>query len=169
MEPRGPWHYDGEIDLGFGGALRMAATVLTRDPIFDWFAYGGTLTAEKNSLAIVPRDGLRQRFDAIIPDLKNSKAPQRLKIELDRDGFAAEEPIMTDKALDRIAFTLENRTGDEHTTGLWLSCPAGSSCTVLQDGNKVALMSTQNWDYPKCAELKVASQPGKIEIIRDPQ
>ena len=23
-EPRGPWHYDGEIDLGYGGALRMA-------------------------------------------------------------------------------------------------------------------------------------------------
>ena len=22
--PRGPWYYDGEIDLGFGGALRMA-------------------------------------------------------------------------------------------------------------------------------------------------
>ena len=27
--PRGPWRYDGEIDLGFGGALRMAATVVT--------------------------------------------------------------------------------------------------------------------------------------------
>src|SRR5439155_69312 len=35
-EPRGPWHYDGEIDLGFGGALRMAATIVTRDPIFGW-------------------------------------------------------------------------------------------------------------------------------------
>ncbi|MBN2569279.1 MAG: hypothetical protein JXB42_07590, partial [Deltaproteobacteria bacterium] len=23
--PRGPWHYDGEIDLGYGGALRTAA------------------------------------------------------------------------------------------------------------------------------------------------
>lgn len=169
MEPRGPWHYDGEIDLGFGGALRMAATVLTRDPIFDWFTYGGTLTDEKNSLAIVPRDGLRQRFDAIIPDLKNPMAPQRLKIELDRDGFAAEQPIMTDMALSRIAFTLENRTGDEHTTGLWLSWPAGSFCTVLQDGRKVALVATHDWDYPQRAELKVTSRPGKIEIIRGPQ
>jgi hypothetical protein len=43
LEPRGPWHYDGEIDLGFGGALRSAATVVTRDPIFGWFAYGGVL------------------------------------------------------------------------------------------------------------------------------
>ncbi|HLX70022.1 MAG TPA: DUF5695 domain-containing protein [Verrucomicrobiae bacterium] len=170
MEPRGPWHYDGEIDLGFGGALRMAATVLTRDPIFDWFAYGGTLTTERNSLAIVPRDGLRQRFDAIISGQKNSKvAPQRLKIQLDRDGFAAEQPIMTDKALNKIVFTLENRTGDEHMTGLWLSWPAGSSCTVLQDGNKVALNPTHDWDYPLRAELKVTPQSSKIEIIREAQ
>ena len=32
--PRGLWHYDGEIDLGFGAALRMAATIVTRDPVF---------------------------------------------------------------------------------------------------------------------------------------
>lgn len=170
MEPRGPWHYDGEIDLGFGGALRMARTVLTRDPVFDWFAYGGTLTAERDNLAIVPRDGLRQRFDAIIPDQQNSQAtPQRLKIELDRDGFAAEQPILADKALNKISFTLENRTGDGHMTGLWLSWPAGSSCTVLQDGKKVVLSPTRDWDYPLRAELKVAPQSSKIEIIREAQ
>jgi hypothetical protein len=31
---RGPWVYDGEIDLGFGGATRTASTVVTNDPIF---------------------------------------------------------------------------------------------------------------------------------------
>ena len=168
MEPRGPWHYDGEIDLGFGGALRMAATVLTRDPIFDWIAYGGTLTVEKNNLAVVPRDGLRQRFDAIVNDDRNPKAaPQRLKIELDRDGFAAGQKINTDKSLNKVAFTLENRTGDEHRTGLWLSLPAGSSWSILQDGHKLALAPTGNWDYPMRAELKIARQPGRIEIIRE--
>ena len=48
--------YDGEIDLGFGGALRMAATVLTRDPIFDWFAFGGSLTVANSDLQVIPRD-----------------------------------------------------------------------------------------------------------------
>lgn len=167
VEPRGPWHYDGEIDLGFGGALRMAATVLTRDPIFGWLAYGGTLEAKKNTLAIVPRDGLRQRFDAILGDPKRPGAPiQRLKMELDRDGFAAEQKIVTDPLLNKIVFTLENRTGDEHTTGLWLSLPAGSSCSVSQNGNKIALTPTGNWDYPLRAELKIARQPGTIEVIR---
>ncbi len=41
--PRGPWRYDGEIDLGFCGALRMSATIVTRDPVFDWIVYGGAL------------------------------------------------------------------------------------------------------------------------------
>ena len=67
-EPRGPWHYDGEIDLGFGAALRMAATVVTRDPTFGWFAYGGLLKEAASAWRFSPRDGLRRRFDVIIPD-----------------------------------------------------------------------------------------------------
>ena len=47
--PRGPWRYDGEIDLGYGGALRMAATIVTRDPVFGWFAYGGAMTEREGS------------------------------------------------------------------------------------------------------------------------
>jgi hypothetical protein len=166
MEPRGPWHYDGEIDLGFGGALRMAATVLTRDPIFDWFAYGGPLTVDDNNLRIVPRDGLRQRFYAVLNDPTNRNSPvRRFKMELDRDGFAAGENIVTDKSLNRIAFTMENRTGDEHTTGLLLSLPPGSTYSVLQNGKALQLNRTGNWDYPLRAELKVTSKTNRIEII----
>jgi hypothetical protein len=167
MEPRGPWHYDGEIDLGFGGALRMAATVLTRDPIFDWLAYGGMLTVEGNNLRLVPRDGLRRRFYAILSEPKDARsAVRRFKMELDRDGFAAGENIVTDKALNKIAFTLENRTGEEHTTELLLSVPAGSSYSVLQNGEAVKLSWTRNLDYPLRAQLRVTSQPGKVEIVR---
>jgi hypothetical protein len=166
MEPRGPWHYDGEIDLGFGGALRMAATVLTRDPIFDWLVYGGALTVESNELRIVPRDGLRQRFYAILSDAKSPKVPvRRFKMELDRDGFVAEQNIVTDKSLNKIAFTVENRTGDEHTTDLLLSFPSGSSYSVLQNGKTIPLSQSGNWDYPLRAELKVLAQTSKIEIV----
>ena len=63
--PRGAWPYDGEIDLGYGAALRMAATIVVRDPCFDWIAYGGTLERQGKSLRVIPRDGLRQRFDAV--------------------------------------------------------------------------------------------------------
>jgi hypothetical protein len=209
--PRGPWHYDGEIDLGFGGALRMATTVLTRDPIFDWFAYGGTLTSVKDSLSIIPRDGLRQRFHVVLDEpeaaarqsryqrsadslvrasqptserqadkagrapgesspatgVGNSMAPRRLKMELDRDGFAAGQNIVVDRALKKISFTLENRTGDSHATGLWLALPEKSSYSVMQDGKKLALKPTGNWDHPFRAELIVTTKPASIELVQE--
>ena len=109
--PRGPWNYDGEIDLGYGASTRMAATILTRDSLFGWFAYGGTLTSSANKMEIVPRDGLRQRFYVILPD-------NRITVELDRDGFAAGQPVSVSNNLRRISFTLENRTHNQHQTNL---------------------------------------------------
>ena len=165
-EPRGPWHYDGEIDLGFGAALRMAATVLSSDPIFGWFAYGGALTEKDGTLSIIPRDGLRQRFAAVI-DRNDSKATvDRFKFEVDRDGFASEMPIVTDQSLKRIVFTLENRTGDKHTTELSLAPPQGRTYRVIQDGKAVTLRQTGIWDYPQRAELRVTGSQSKIEIVR---
>jgi hypothetical protein len=160
--PRGPWHYDGEIDLGFGGALRMAATILAHDPIFGWIAYGGTLAATTNALSIIPRDGLRQRFCAISGDQRSSC--RRLRLELDRDGFAAGQPIVTDQPLKRMSFTVENRTTDDHLTSLRLSLPAGSEFVVAEDGRRVPLRPTGNWDYPLSAELKMAGKPVRIEL-----
>jgi hypothetical protein len=158
---RGPWHYDGEIDLGYGSALRMARTVLTRDPTFGWIAYGGTLAAQGDTLSIVPRDGLRQRFDAVIP---GTGGVQRIKLQLERDGFAAGRPIATDAALKQIAFTLENRTPGEHVTTLWLSAGPGAKLTV--NGTAVPLIKTTNWDYPLRAEIKVSSASMNVELVQ---
>src|SRR5262245_54667550 len=130
VEPRGPWHYDGEIDLGYGAALRMAATVLSHDSIFGWFAYGGNLAVRRNELAIEPRDGLRQRFYAVLEALPGPVDSRRFKMELDRDGFAAGKNIITDPELRKIAFTLENRTDDTHTTSLLLSPTKGADLAV---------------------------------------
>jgi len=167
-EPRGPWHYDGEIDLGFGGALRMAATIVTNDPIFGWFAYGGSMTDSGPTLAVIPRDGLRRRLDVVIPDraLPFAEDSSRLKIALDRDGFAAESPIVIDKALGDITFAIENRTGDAHTTGVALAIPANTRYRLLQDGKAVPLTLTGNWDYPWRAELAMGKTGTKIQILR---
>jgi len=156
--PRGPWHYDGEIDLGFGGALRMAATIATRDPVFDWIAYGGVLSVTNENLLVVPRDGLRQRFCAIVGDPKDpSRTVRRLKIELDRDGFAPGETIKLDKSLKTISFNLENRTGDQHKTGLSFSPPAGLDYALVCNGKPIPLRPTGNWDYPLRAELEIGA------------
>src|ERR1043166_3488790 len=104
-------------------------------PIPSAPTYGGSLRVDKNILRIIPRDGLRQRFYALFSDPKSpNPAVRRFKMELGRDGFAAEQHIVTDKSLKKIAVALENRTGDEHVTELPLSVPSGSSYSVLQDG-----------------------------------
>jgi hypothetical protein len=162
--PRGPWHYDGEIDLGFGGALRMAATILTRDPIFDWIAYGGTLNLSEQNLFVVPRDGLRQRFYALLPNPAEERSWHKLKLELDRDGFASSQPIIADKSLKTLKFTLENRTGDEHTTTLHVSLPSGKSYVVTHNGTPCSLVKTADWDYPFSVTLSMARGNSKIEF-----
>jgi len=165
--PRGPWHYDGEIDLGYGGALRSAATVITRDPIFDWFAYGGVLTMETDKLFVVPRDGLRQRLAVVLQDERLPwPGTVRLKIELDRDGFEAAKPIVLDKKLNRISFTLENRSKDEHVTELRLGVYPSAEYEVLQNKQKVELIKIGSWDYPLLGKLKMTDKPSEIEIIR---
>jgi hypothetical protein len=161
--PRGPWRYDGEIDLGYGGALRMAATVVVRDPVFGWIAYGGTLEERRGEIAVEPRDGLRRRLAAVVP---GPGGPARLKIELERDGFAAGRRIGVDMSLRRVAFEIENRTADTHRTGLRLSFPAGSVYELVVNGRSVPLAATGEWDYPWRAEIDMKGPSGRIELSR---
>jgi len=163
--PRGPWRYDGEIDLGYGGALRMAATVLARDPVFGWFAYGGALEEKRGEVAVEPRDGVRRRLAAVVPG-PAGEDPLRLKIELERDGFMAGRRILIDKSLRRIAFVVENRTADAHKAGLRLSVPAGFAYELLRVGRSVPLVATGDWDYPWRVEIDVAGPAVNIELVR---
>jgi hypothetical protein len=117
---RGPWWYDGEIDLGFSGALRTAATVVVDDPIFGLFAYGGDLQKKENLAEVIPMDGLRTRFHIL-------RGSQRVHILLERDGFAKNQPVTFDSDLAKISFTLENRASGKHETQIALAgLPAGT-------------------------------------------
>lgn len=165
--PRGPWHYDGEIDLGFGGALRMARTLVTDDPLFGWIAYGASWTDEGTSLSVVPRDGIRKRFDVVLAD---RRAPwlraERLQLELDRDGFAEGTRVTVDKRLDRIAFTIENRTADAHETELSLWLPYGSTYRLEQAGETVPLVPTGDWDHPWRATLRIDGATTSVALVK---
>jgi hypothetical protein len=170
--PRGAWPYDGEIDLGFGAALRMAATIVVRDPLFGWIAYGGALDRDGSVLRVVPRDGLRQRFDAVGETPASSAGPAAgprptLKIELDRDGFVPGAPIVLDCGPKTIAFTLENRTGDAHGTLLRLYWNGQAPLSVRQDGKLLALQPSGNWDYPLVARLMMVGSKSRVEIKTD--
>lgn len=129
---RGAWYYSAEEDVGYCGALRTHATIVTRDPIFGEFAYGGLLTRSGKAVSVIPRDGLRVRFHVV-------RDNQRLHMTLDHDGFAAEKPVVIADDLSRIEFTLENRTGRAHETGLTLKGLEGEYA-VSVDGKPVAAL-----------------------------
>jgi hypothetical protein len=125
---RGAWFYDGEADLGLGAAFRMAATVLADDPLFGWTAYGGTLTEGNRKKEVVPRDGIRSRF--WIVDSSGSTG-----IELNRDGFMKESPVIWTERTGTIEFDIENRSGDRHTTRIAISSP--HRWDIINNGKKV--------------------------------
>jgi hypothetical protein len=132
---RGAWFYDGEADLGLGATFRMAATVLTDDPLFGWVALGGTIRETKKEFLINPRDGVRNRFVIATSDT-------RFTAELDRDGFSREEDIRVDKKLKKITFQIENRADNSHTTKLYFFTLPGQSVVVKNNGKPVNVNRT---------------------------
>jgi len=79
----------------------MAATILTRDPTFDWFAYGGMLKVAKDSLSVVPRDGLRQRFHAILDEPE--AAARQSRYQRSADSLVRESPAGERSARTRLS------------------------------------------------------------------
>jgi hypothetical protein len=131
---RGAWYYSAEEDVGYCGALRTHATIVTKDPVFGEYAYGGVLTRTSNVLSVIPRDGLRVRFHVVRDD-------QRLHLELDHDGFAREQPIVVTDTLDRVRFVVENRTGPVHQTGLSIEGLPPGAYTVTVDGRSIGTVA----------------------------
>lgn len=155
---RGSWWYSGEIDLGFSGALRTAATVVSDDPIFGLYAYGGELKRAGNSISVIPRDGLRDRFDIV-------RGPTRFRMTLDRDGFAKEQPIVFNDSLDRFSLIIENRSSDLHQTVLTLDgLPVGTYELILNRGpiSKFEIILANKVEHK--FELPIPG-PGTVQIL----
>jgi hypothetical protein len=92
--------------------------------------------------------------------------PDVLRIELDRDGFEANSPIVIDRRVTRIAFTVDNRTGDAHPTAIRLALPPGFSWEVRANGRRAALQSNASTDYPLRVEVANSSgKPVRVEIL----
>lgn len=114
-------------------ASKTHATVVTRDPALGEIAYGVLLTREGTSVKVIPRDGLRVRFHVIRGD-------QRFHMVLDHDGYAREQPIVVSDDLSRIQFTLENRTGGPHQTGLSIEGLPAGEYEVAVDGKSAEII-----------------------------
>jgi hypothetical protein len=157
---RGAWYYSAEEDVGYVGALRTHATIVATDPTFGEIAYGGILTREGHAVRVIPRDGLRVRFHVVRND-------QRLHVTLDRDGFAKEAPVIVRDDLSRIEFTLENRAGGAHRTGLTVAGLPPGRYDVVVDGKPVRTVDGRTTDQKLL--LPVGSAPtAQVSITRRP-
>ena len=162
---RGSWPYDGEIELGYGAGLRTAATIVADDPIFGWFAYGGRLDVCDDAFEVRPQDGLRQRFHLVGREA-------RMHMLLERDGFAADQPIRLRSSLagpteaarqsPEIEFHLENRSGDRHQTILRLLGLKPGRYAVRVGGEQVGEFDAieTEWCYVNLA----VGRPDVVEV-----
>ncbi|TWT36578.1 hypothetical protein KOR34_14840 [Posidoniimonas corsicana] len=145
---RGAWYYACEIDLGYCGALRSAATVLADDPIFGRFCFGGALSeSDGKRLRVEPRDGLRRRFHALLDDRK-------LHLLLETDRFQSGEQLELSTDLSSIAFRIESDNPVRGSTpvtvslpqqGLWRATAGGKT---LGDHSCSSADSTWSFDVP---------------------
>ena len=99
---RGAWYYSCEIDLGFCGALRAAATIVADDPVFGRVCHGGDL----RETGVVPRDGVRRRLHVRLGKHR------RTDIELVGARFARDAVVTIDA--QGVGFTVERFSDDAH-------------------------------------------------------
>jgi len=97
---RGTWYYSCEIDLGFCGAVRAAATIVADDPIFGQVCQGGIMETFAHTLRIWPRDGVRRRLNVRLQSL-------RLDLVLLDARFRADVPIILNLGEGWISLTPE--------------------------------------------------------------
>jgi hypothetical protein len=156
---RGAWHYSAEEDVGYCGALRTHATIVTDDPVFGEFAFGGSLTRARDVVRVVPHDGLRVRLHVIRRD-------QRFHLELDHDGFASERPVIVSDSLDRVEFVVENRGGGSHETGLAIAGLPAGSYRVTVDGRPAG--TVRGGPVRTIVSLAVpAAATARVAIVRE--
>lgn len=127
---RGSWYFSSEIDLGYCGALRSAATVLADDPIFGRFCFGGDWRKTRNGIEVIPKDGLRRRFHAMLET-------GNLHFVLDNDHFASEQPILLKEDFSQISFRLESDNPLKHVAKLTASGLSGTY-TLRDSKGKIA-------------------------------
>lgn len=151
---RGSWYYSCEIDLGYCGALRAAATVLSFDDKFGLFCFGGILKQDEDTLKILPRDGVRQRFYAIKDDLK-------LSITLDRGQFSREHEITTDCDLNTIDLTIDS-TNYKENIEMMISAAGAGYMIQDQEGRQLGIVK----DESKAILINNTDDMSKIRIIK---
>jgi hypothetical protein len=119
----------GEADLGLFGALRILSADVAMDPIFGLFGYGSDVSMAGSCYSVTPKDGVFKRLNMI---------SQKLYVELDRDQYRG---ATVSASNDYVGFTLENQTGDAHTTNVAVEGLAAGMYSVDVDGAAASMVT----------------------------
>ena len=148
---RGSWYYSCEENLGYCGALRTAAAILTDDPIFGRFCFGGEWRRTAAGLEVIPKDGLRKRFHALL-------GGGRLNLISETDRFPAGRPIIVQETLSEICFSLESDNPAPHAAAVRLS--------GLPPGEYVVSAARRGGLKAEHTEIKISA--GQETVLRLP-
>jgi len=155
---RGSWYYACEIDLGFSGGLRCARTILADDPLFGLTCYGGDVRLVEGGFEVLPKDGLFQRFHAMIGSL-------RLHVALERDGFCPATPIRLARDGTRVDLVVRSRVPGDHTARLEISgLPAG--VYHLRVNGELLALGASDPRQPLAIDIPVRGASAAVELRR---
>jgi len=146
---RGAWYYSAEQNLGYCGAIRSAATILADDPIFGRFCYGGSWQQTAGTNQVVPLDGVRKRFHAMLND-------STLHLVLNGDRFTVSQPLALKDDLSLVGFQIESGNPNAHNEILRLTVSVSGQYTISNNHGLVTTLSL------------VAGQETQINLPVDP-
>ena len=155
---RGSWYYSCEIDLGFCGALRGARTVIADDPIFGRVCYGGDWQASARGIEVVPRDGVRRRFHALI-------GGRKLHVISENDRFASGQPIVVNEALTEASFQLESDNPAAHPATMRVGGLPAGRYTIRAGNAPVATVEAKDGEEASF-DLRVSPGANRFTIGR---
>lgn len=162
---RGSWYYSCEIDLGFCGGLRCARTVIADDPLFGRVCFGGEWRetgggAVPAGVEVVPRDGVRRRFHAML-------AGGRLHIETEVDRFAADRPVFVAEDTSELRFELESGNPAAHRNAVRVAGLPPGGYRVLRGEAEVAAFEVMDGGAVRF-EVPVggAGGSGVVRVVR---
>ena len=134
----------GEADLGLFGAIRILSADVAVDPLFGLFGYGCDVQAMGSCYAVTPKDGVFKRLNLIT---------EKFHLELERDRYSG---ATVSQAKDYVGFTLQNQTGDAHTTRLTVAGMAAGTYAVMV-GGAAAGMVTVTAERPAVVSLAIGA------------
>jgi len=119
------------------------------------YAYGGELTRHGTRIEVIPRDGLRERFDVV-------RGKTRFQMQLDRDGFEEGKAIAFSESLDHVTFRIENRSNDQHEATLTLKGLPPGNYRVSSAGKLLLKASIKDGEE---RDVKVAMAPSGDSLV----